>query len=121
MTIATPKPVADAISKLDAADRGEFFGFSDPSPRPVHGSKPENLKVSWWLPLPSATRPASQTSSFALPATSHISFPQSLVLISILLHADAVEAFLEELIGTIADLKGEGKSAHSQSVCAEPK
>lgn len=30
MTIATPKPVADAISKLDAADRGEFLAFSRP-------------------------------------------------------------------------------------------
>ena len=32
MTIATPKPVADAISKLDAADRGEFWLF--PTRRP---------------------------------------------------------------------------------------
>ena len=59
-------------------------GFSDRSPRPLHGSKPENLEVSWWLLLPSATRP-SQTSSLC--ASSHISFPQPLDFVSILLHA----------------------------------
>ena len=69
MTIATPKPVADAISKLDAADRGECSAFLTGRPDQFMDL---SLRISKYLGGSSALRHTSVPNLLPLRLLTHI-------------------------------------------------